>query len=135
MTADLPNIEIFVLQATTLGEHWIHLSRNIEVSGAPITAVLESLDATAPDVFTLAQNFPNPFNPETTIRFDLVSSADAELSLCNLSGQRVATPVRGFREAGSCALRWDGRDEAGRELASGGTSIGSSQRGESKRAS
>ncbi|MBT5057438.1 MAG: T9SS type A sorting domain-containing protein, partial [Gemmatimonadetes bacterium] len=44
---------------------------------------------------------------------------DAELSLFNLSGQRVATLISGLREAGSYTLHWDGRDDAGRDLASG----------------
>jgi len=85
-----------------------------------ITAVLESRDeAQIPSSFTLSQNYPNPFNPETTIRFDLPTSGDAELSLFNLSGQRVATLINGFRAAGRYDLRWDGRDDAGSDLASG----------------
>ncbi|MBT4097682.1 MAG: T9SS type A sorting domain-containing protein [Gemmatimonadetes bacterium] len=117
--SDVRSVDIVVLQATSLGEHWINLSRNVEVVGAPITAVLESMDATVPESFTLSQNYPNPFNPETTIRFDLPLSADVDLSLYNLAGQRVATLASGLREAGSYDLRWDGRDDAGRALASG----------------
>ncbi|MBT5145873.1 MAG: T9SS type A sorting domain-containing protein, partial [Gemmatimonadetes bacterium] len=69
--------------------------------------------------FALSQNHPNPFNPETMIHFDLPTPGETELSLFNLMGQRVATLVSGSRDAGSYMLRWDGRDDTGRELASG----------------
>ncbi|MBT7454015.1 MAG: hypothetical protein HN796_09005, partial [Gemmatimonadetes bacterium] len=74
------------------------------------TAVAEVRALGLPQSFALSQNYPNPFNPETTIRFDLPTSGDAELSLFNLSGQRVATLISGLREAGSYTLHWDGRD-------------------------
>jgi hypothetical protein len=111
-------VEVLILQETSLGEHWIKLTHDVVVDGA-MTAVLESHDPLVPEIFSLSQNYPNPFNPETTIRFDLSTSADAELSLFNMSGQRVATLLRGAREAGSYTLRWDGTDDAGRALASG----------------
>ena len=83
-----------------------------------VTAIAEFQDVTVPQSFSLSQNYPNPFNPETTIRFDLPRSEKIELALYNLTGQKVATLAQGHRDAGTYALRWDGRDDAGRELAS-----------------
>ncbi|MBT6625382.1 MAG: T9SS type A sorting domain-containing protein, partial [Gemmatimonadetes bacterium] len=117
-TAQRTDIDILVLQTTAIGEHWIRMRRHIEVSDMP-TAVLESHDPTLPAEFALSQNHPNPFNPETMIHFDLPTPGETELSLFNLMGQRVATLVSGSRDAGSYMLRWDGRDDTGRELASG----------------
>ena len=85
----------------------------------PGTAGVESQDATVPEVFTLDQNYPNPFNPETTIRFDLPRSEEIDLALYSLIGQKVTSLARGHREAGTYSLRWDGRDDSGRKLASG----------------
>ncbi len=104
---DERTVEVLILQETSLGEHWINLSRNITVLGAPSTAVLESFDDTSPQDFTLSQNYPNPFNPETTIHFDLPRPAVIELAVYNLAAQRVATLARGHRDAGSHTLRWD----------------------------
>lgn len=73
----------------------------------------------APAGFSLSQNYPNPFNSETVIGFTLPMEEEVELSLYNLGGQRVATLARGWRPAGYHTVRWDGRDDLGRELASG----------------
>ena len=83
------------------------------------TAVLEEHTDVQPTVFTLLQNYPNPFNPETTIRFDLPKAQEIELAIYNLAAQTVATLVQGHRAAGSYSVRWDGRTDAGLELASG----------------
>jgi hypothetical protein len=54
----------------------------------------------SPTRFVLEQNFPNPFNPETNIRFSVETSSNATLSLFNALGQRVATLFDGPVEAG-----------------------------------
>jgi WD40 repeat protein len=72
-----------------------------------------------PAAFALYPNYPNPFNPSTTLRFSLPQAGEVELAVYDLLGQRVATLVKGPREAGPHALVWDGRNDAGHELASG----------------
>ena len=83
------------------------------------TAVLEQRSPTLPPSFTLSQNYPNPFNAATVIRFALPTASDVDLAIFNLTGQQVAKLVEGAREAGGYTVRWDGRDDGGRELASG----------------
>jgi hypothetical protein len=72
-----------------------------------------------PPATTLGANYPNPFNAETTIPFQLGEAAEVELALYNLAGQQVATLADDTRAAGSYTIRWDGRDDAGQALASG----------------
>ena len=68
----------------------------------------------------LAQNSPNPFNPHTTIRFALPQEAQpVRLAIYDASGRVVATLVDGALAAGDHAVEWDGRDDAGRAVASG----------------
>ena len=67
----------------------------------------------------LAQNYPNPFNSETVIEYELPQSGEIQLIVYDVTGQRVATLASGLREAGTYAPRWDGRDDAGRQMASG----------------
>ena len=72
-----------------------------------------------PDSFGLDQNMPNPFNPSTTIGYQLPESGQVHLSIYNLLGQEVRTLVDATLEAGYYTLDWDGRDDFGRQLASG----------------
>ena len=117
--AELRDVEVLVLQETSLGEHWINLSRNIKVEGDPNTAVLEDYSASLPNTFTLHRNHPNPFNSGTVIRFALPQAEEVELSVFNLAGQKVATLVQGVRQMGSYAIHWDGKGDAGKALATG----------------
>jgi flagellar hook assembly protein FlgD len=68
---------------------------------------------------TLEQNHPNPFNPATVIRFALPQAGPVELAVYDLAGRRVRRLIRGEREAGPHAVRWDGRDEHGQRAPSG----------------
>jgi len=72
-----------------------------------------------PSTYALAQNYPNPFNPETQIAYSLPEAGRVRLTVYNLVGQVVRTLADGTQAAGGHSVRWDGRDEAGRRLASG----------------
>jgi hypothetical protein len=85
--------------------------------GPHVTVVGET--EARPSRFTLEPAYPNPFNPQTVIRFQMPERAAVEISIYNPAGQRVRTLVRGELESGKHRVRWDGRDRAGRGLASG----------------
>ncbi len=72
-----------------------------------------------PQQFQLMQNYPNPFNPETTIRYHLPEAIPVKLSIYNMLGQKIKTLVDAKQTAGEYRIRWNGRDESGREVASG----------------
>ncbi len=72
-----------------------------------------------PREFELSPNYPNPFNPETNIRFALPNTAEVKLEIYNLLGQRVRLLVSGLYNSGVHTARWDGKDDAGRSLGSG----------------
>jgi hypothetical protein len=74
---------------------------------------------TAPAMYSLAQNHPNPFNPETAIEFALPEAGEVTLTVYNLTGQEVVTLVHERLDAGRHTALWDGRDRSGVELASG----------------
>lgn len=64
-------------------------------------------------------NHPNPFNPETTIRFQLPEPASATLTVFDLQGAQVRTLDLGRLDAGGHQTVWDGLDSQGRPAASG----------------
>ena len=76
-------------------------------------------DPAIPRDFALYSNYPNPFNPATTIRFDLPARANVEVTVWNLLGQRVRTLYAGELVAGRHSLAFDGRDELDQALPSG----------------
>ena len=62
---------------------------------------------------------PNPFNPRTTVRFDLVRDGFTELDVYDLNGRRVRTLTSGYLSAGEHQETWDGLNDGGRPVASG----------------
>ena len=91
-------------------------SEVIQIAFAPTAVELSML----PTATALAQNFPNPFNPETNIRFDLSGATTVTLTVYDAAGQAVRSLVAGeFMEAGTYNLTWDGRNGAGDMVGSG----------------
>lgn len=72
-----------------------------------------------PGEFSLAQNAPNPFNPQTRISYDIPKATNVRLEIYNVLGQHVKTLVDEFQEPGSKSIIWDGRDNSGYTVSSG----------------
>ena len=85
----------------------------------PITRVRQALGHVLPQGYSLDQNHPNPFNPVTTIDYALPRSEVVDLSIYDSGGQRVRRLVAWRQPAGRHRAVWDGRDDAGRQVASG----------------
>ncbi len=68
---------------------------------------------------TLLPNYPNPFNPETEIRFALPQASHVVVKIFDLLGGEVRTLVDEQREAGFHRVHWDGKDKNGKAVASG----------------
>ncbi|MCH7548923.1 MAG: T9SS type A sorting domain-containing protein [Candidatus Krumholzibacteriota bacterium] len=86
---------------------------------AELLPIPTSVDTGTPLPNALYANYPNPFNPTTTIRFDMQTAATVKLSVYNIQGALVRTLVVGERGAGIHEEVWDGRDNGGRLVASG----------------
>ena len=74
---------------------------------------------TRPEAFALANNYPNPFNPATTIKYALPQAADVELTVYNVVGQAVRTLVAEHQNAGRYVVEWDATNDSGHRLSSG----------------
>jgi enterochelin esterase family protein len=72
-----------------------------------------------PADFQLRQNFPNPFNPETTIRFVLPTTAHVSLKIYNLNGQMINKLINRELTEGSHSITWNGTNAQGSTVASG----------------
>ncbi len=104
--ADIGERCYFKLQA-------IALDGSVQEFG-PIAATVSS-----PGKLRLAQNFPNPFNPETTIYFEVDEAQRIDVAIYNLAGQRLCTLHNAATAPGYHQTRWNGRDETGITAVSG----------------
>jgi hypothetical protein len=99
------------------------IADGILVDGSQLLNPVVTLGAleiqTTPTEFALKQNFPNPFNPETTIKYNLAASGPVELRIYNMVGQVVRTLVNERQAAGRYSIRWDGKDDHGLSVSSG----------------
>ena len=98
---------------------WDEIAQNyLSICTGPTTGVTENPTA-QPAAFRLEQNFPNPFNPITTISFSLENTATVKLTVANLMGQTVRTLFAGTLSTGNHFVQWDGRNDTGEIVATG----------------
>ena len=76
-------------------------------------------EANLPQEVALYPAYPNPFNPRTTLRYDLPKAADVTIRICDLTGDLVTTLQAGTQPAGYHQVVWDGTDSHGHAVASG----------------
>jgi hypothetical protein len=86
----------------------------MEDTGIPVTEF-----SAVPGDFCLHPNHPNPFNPETAIRYDLPEPCSVTLSVYDLMGRSIARLVDDHAEAGRHTIAWDGTNERGHPVPSG----------------
>ncbi len=83
------------------------------------TDVAEDEEILLPASFVLHQNYPNPFNPSTRIDYYLSQPTEVKITIYNLLGQKVKTLIGQYQTEGSKTVFWDGKDDAGIDVASG----------------
>ncbi len=84
-----------------------------------ITATESQNNQPTPQVLNIESNYPNPFNPETTIRFSVPSDGRVNVTIYNIKGQRVKQLLNEHVVAGRHAVMWNGTDSSGRTVSSG----------------
>jgi len=107
-----------ILSITTTGAGKVELV-NVEAASFMGGALEANVTAKVlPTQFALQQNFPNPFNPSTSLAIDFPTASDYKLTIYNIAGQTVRA-FSGNTEAGTITLTWDGRDARGSQVATG----------------
>ena len=109
-------------QSTTISLDQIKLNENIEYNDiiAQVMSVTNVNEPTElPREYALSQNFPNPFNPTTTLRYDLPEQRFVHLTIYNQLGQPIRTLVNREESAGYKSVVWDARDNNGKQVSTG----------------
>lgn len=65
------------------------------------------------------RTYPNPFNPETNIEYNLKSSAQVSITIYNVQGKHIRSLANNYRQTGTYTIRWDGLNESGTQVPSG----------------
>ncbi len=109
----------FIDAQVAAGRTHYYKLENVNIDGS--TSVHGPIEAEAPlpTDFRLAENFPNPFNPTTTIRFDLPKVAQVKLEVYNVLGQKVKTMINQEMEPGYHEMMWDSNNDQGMRVSSG----------------
>ena len=91
----------------------------IDDKNATVTVVEKDLPNEIPTDWQLCQNHPNPFNPETSIRYQVPKIALVKIEVFNLLGQRIKTLVNEEKSPGTYQVIWSGLDDQGKSVVSG----------------
>ncbi len=103
--------------ARALGQRVALIAEQLK-SGAIVNNVISNNEL-LPEGFSLQQNFPNPFNPETKIKYELPSTSKVLLRIFNELGEEVRTLVDKEQPAGRYQVQWDGKDNNYQPVATG----------------
>ncbi len=90
---------------------------SIDFEGTAVDPGLEEIGQHVPIQFL--KNYPNPFNPETAIRFSTGVSAKVNLTIYNVKGQKVKTLINERLDQGEHSIKWQGTDEVGKKVGGG----------------
>lgn len=112
----------FIAQDIKVGQH-VDIYRSEPQASMATKIALSSDEPTGPEadelIFGAEQNWPNPFNPSTTIRYTIADVSDVQLIIYNVLGQQVLQLVNDIQAPGHYNVVWDGHDALGRQVATG----------------
>ncbi|MBM3237238.1 T9SS type A sorting domain-containing protein [Candidatus Poribacteria bacterium] len=124
----MPSDYQFVDKKVEAGKTYFYYLEDIDVTGVKNRSntikIIVPPAKPVPKAFALLQNFPNPFNPETWVPYELAADAPVVIRIYDLKGQLVRQLDLGNQKAGSyvdktTAAYWDGKDQLGQSVASG----------------
>ena len=104
---DIPPVETVLTLENIAANDDLGNAIQFDVVNHTITEVEQEIVEILPTTFALHQNYPNPFNPRTTIVYQLPVSADVELSIFSMVGQRMTTLIQERQSAGNYRMEWN----------------------------
>ena len=95
------------------------MSTNSDIVIVMLTVMDVSSSDNVPDSYLLHQNFPNPFNPKTKIRYDLQKSGFVNIDIYNVIGKHIKSLVNEKQEIGYQSVYWNATDASGQPVPAG----------------
>ena len=107
--------ELMISMSNYWDEDRVMITKLYQPTG-PLLGVESSVK---PDHYFLLRSYPNPFNPSTTITYELPERSDVSLTVYDITGRTVTTLVNQAMQPGHYEAGWNGTDESGRQVATG----------------
>ena len=114
-----PSYQTYYYQVTAVYGQGESIPSNEASVSVQYTSLVDQNTESLPDSYMLVQNFPNPFNPETTIQYALPEAGQVIISVYNVIGERITTLVNRRMNAGYHTISWNGRDSLGKSVSGG----------------
>jgi len=121
---EVNNLE-FLDEVGDLGTYWYRIS-SVDIHGnegilsSGVNVIIVSTDSeTIPETYALHQNFPNPFNPTTSIRYALPENSNVSLLIFDVRGNLIQTLESGHKAAGWYDVVWNGETADGKSISTG----------------
>ncbi|MCU7499761.1 MAG: T9SS type A sorting domain-containing protein [Ignavibacteria bacterium] len=109
-------VRMYGIQRAT---EWGYSLLELQVFGQAVTDVKDETGLQKHFSYRLMDNYPNPFNPTTTITYEIAERSTVRIDIINLLGQVVSTLINSEHTPGIYSVRWNGRDNSGQSAASG----------------
>ena len=101
------------------GEEDYFFSEQLECISTYSYSIETSAEDELPKPAITLNNYPNPFNPETTIQFNLIEGCDVQIDIYNIKGQKINSIVNEHLLNGEHSITWNGEDSSGKKVGSG----------------
>ena len=112
ITAEGYDTLVTIMEVSGDSVHYFYMSERGNALGV-------NPDITIPNQFALYQNHPNPFNPVTTLRYDLSEDALVNITIYDMMGRQVSTLVSSQQSAGFKSVRWNATNDNGSPVSAG----------------
>ena len=95
------------------------LNKDNEIITLQGTTIFENAETEVPNINYLTNNYPNPFNPSTTIEYGISKDSWVSINIYDISGRLIKVLINEMQKAGNYRICWDGKDHKGKDVASG----------------
>ena len=113
-------IEMGASAVCTSGGHFGDVLTVVDPLSGSTTGITEEIpESHIPERFDLFSNYPNPFNPATTIRYHLPVAVKTIITVYDMMGKQICTLVDEFKQTGRYTVQWDGRSDDGVRVSTG----------------
>jgi hypothetical protein len=111
--------DIFIFAVDENGTRGVPFKLNDSLATDTVITAIDELIAMIPEKLYLKSNYPNPFNPSTTIQFGLPAAGNVRIVIYDMLGREVAEITNMQYAAGNYAVRWDGKNNSNEAVSSG----------------